>query len=108
MMHHKDLASAPQQRLVIMLPAANLSGVVRDQLRTMTSEGFADIDIRWNANVLAIEARGESGYVRRIFNCAGARVREKIDRGGIGVERFYDADGITLLSEAIFDSCDDR
>lgn len=108
MMHHKDLASAPQQRLVIMLPAANLSGVVRDQLRTMTSEGFADIDIRWNANVLAIEARGRSGYVRRIFNCAGARVMEKIDRGGIGVERFYDADGITLLSEAIFDSCDDR
>ena len=57
---------------------------------------------------MAIEARGESGYVRRIFNCAGARVMEKIDRGGIGVERFYDADGITLLSEAIFDSCDDR
>ena len=108
MMHHKDLASAPQQRLAIMLPPANLSGVVRDQLRRMTSEGFADIDVRWNANVLAIEARGESGYVRRVFNCTGARVMEKIDRGGIGVERFYDADGITLLSEAIFDSCDDR
>lgn len=108
MMHHKDLASAPRQRLAIVLPPANLSGVVRDQLRTMTSEGFADIDIRWNANVLAIEARGEPGYVRRVFNCTGARVMEKIDRGGIGVERFYDADGITLLSEAIFDSCDDR
>lgn len=108
MMHHKDLATAPQQRIAIVLPPVNLSGVVRDQLRSMTSEGFGDIDIRWNANVLSIEARGDLGSVRRVFNCSGARVMEKIDRDGIGVERYYDADGITLLSEAIFDSEDDR
>jgi hypothetical protein len=108
MMHHKDIASAPQQRLAVALAPVNLSGVVRDQLRTMTSQGFADIDVRWNASVLSIEARGHESSVRRVFNCAGACVMEKVDRRGIAVERYFDADGITLLSEAIFDQDEDR
>ncbi len=108
MMHHKDIALAPQGRVVVSLPPIDLSGVVRDQLRTMTAQGFADIDVRWNASVLSIEGRGQEGRVRRVFNCAGACVMEKIDRQGIGIERYYDADGITLLSEAIFDQDEDR
>mgnify|MGYP001164633907 CR=1 FL=1 len=108
MMHHKDIASAPQRRIAVVLPPVNLAGVVKDQLMTLTSDGFGDIDVRWNANVLAIEGRGHSGIVRRVFNCAGACVMEKIDRGGFGVERYFDADGITLLSEAIFEAAEDR
>lgn len=108
MMHHKDLASAPQQRLAVALPPVNLAAVARAQLSTMAAEGYGDIDVRWNADVLAIEARGEEGLVRRVFNCAGACVMEKIDRGGIGVQRTFDSDGITLLSEAIFDDDGDR
>ncbi|MEI2805965.1 hypothetical protein [Albidovulum sp.] len=108
MIHHKDLSSAPQQRLAVALAPVNLSGVVRDQLRTMTAQGFAEIDIRWNASVLSIEARGEDSSVRRVFNCAGACVMEKVDQRGIAVERCFDADGITLLSEAIFDQDEDR
>ncbi len=107
-MHHKDIASAPQQRIAVSLPPVNLSGVLRDQLRTMTAQGFADIDIRWNASVLSIEARGQESSLRRVFNCAGACVMEKVDRRGIAVERYFDADGITLLSEAIFDQDEDR
>lgn len=108
MMHHKNIASAPQRRIAVVLPPVNLAEVVKDQLRTMTSEGFGDIDVRWNASVLAIEGRGQSGMVRRVFNCAGACVTERIDRGGYGVERCFDADGITLLSEAIFEEVEDR
>lgn len=107
-MHHKELASAPHQRINVALPPVNLSGLVKDQLRSMTANGFGDIDIRWNASVLSIEARGDDGTVRRVFNCAGACVMEKIDHGGCGIERYWDADGITLLSEAIFDQIDDR
>lgn len=108
MMHHKDIVSAPQRRLAVALAPVNLSGVLRDQLRTMTAEGFADIDIRWNASVLSIEARGQENSVRRVFNCAGTCVMEKVDRRGIAVQRYFDADGITLLSEAIFDQNGDR
>lgn len=108
MMHHKDIATAPQRRIVVALAPANLSGVVHDQLRSMTADGFADIDVRWNASVLSIEARGEEGSVRRVFNGAGACVMEKIDQRGIGIERYFDADGITLLSEAILDHEPDR
>ncbi len=107
-MHHKDIASAPQRRLAVALAPVNLSGVVCDQLRAMTAQGFADIDIRWNASVLSIEARGHESSVRRVFNCAGACVMEQVDRRGIAVERCFDADGITLLSEAIFDQDADR
>lgn len=108
MMHQKDIASAPQRRSVVTLPPVNLSGVVRDQLGMMTAQGYADIDVRWNASVLSIDARGQDGWVRRVFNCTGACVMEKIDQRGIGIERYYDADGITLLSEVIFDQGEDR
>jgi len=108
MMHHKEFASAPNQRIVVALPPVNLSTLVREQVQSMAGDGFEDIDIRWNSSVLSIEARGDEGSLRRVFNCAGACVMEKIDRGGIGVERYWDADGITLLSEAIFDQYGDR
>lgn len=108
MMHHKTIAAAPLRRAALMSAPVNLAGVLKAQLMTMTAEGFGDIDIRWNASVLAIEGRGPGGLVRRVFNCAGACVTERIDRGGHGVERFYDADGITLISEAILEVEEDR
>ena len=101
MIHDKMIASTPNQRIAVKLPPANLSGLVREQLSRMTAEGFEDIDVRWNSIALSIEARGPDRSVLRVFNCAGACVLERIDQQGIGVERYFDADGITLLSEAI-------
>mgnify|MGYP006909083169 CR=1 FL=1 len=104
-MHHRsDIAAASGQRHSLSIPPTNLGGLVREQVQAIVADGFSDIDIRWNSIVLSIEAQSDDGFVRRVFNCSGACVMEKIDRGGCGVERYYDSDGITLLSEEIFET----
>lgn len=108
MHHHTQLAATPTQRHSLSRPPANLGGLVRQQLREITSEGFTEIDVRWNSDVLSIEGQNPAGFVRRVFNCSGACVMEKIDRDGRGVERYFDSDGITLLSEEMFDTAANR
>jgi len=108
MHHHMAVAAAPTRHQPQSRPPANLGRLVRDQVREIVADGYGEIDIRWNSVVLSIEGQSEDGYLRRIFNCSGACVMEKIDRRGQGVERYYDSDGITLLSEAMFDSAANR
>ena len=105
---HAHLAAAPGPRHSLARPPANLGRLVRDQLREITSDGFTEVDVRWNSVVLSIEGQNAQGFVRRVFNCSGACVMEKVDRDGRGVERYYDSDGITLLSEEMFDTAANR
>ncbi|MCB2115411.1 MAG: hypothetical protein KDE00_03730 [Rhodobacteraceae bacterium] len=105
---HAHVAAVPGHRHPLGRPPANLGGLVRDQLRKITSEGFTEVDVRWNSIVLSIEGQNAQGFVRRVFNGSGACVMEKVDRDGRGVERYYDSDGITLLSEEMFDTSANR
>lgn len=102
MLNIAGLSAPPSERIYLMQPSVNMSDLVQRQLREIAADGFGDIDVRWNSIALSIEARSDEGSLRRVFNCAGACVTEKIDHRGAGVERVYDADGITLLSEEIF------
>lgn len=108
MLHLTGLSAPTSERIYLMQPSVNMSDLVQRQLRDLTADGYGDIDVLWNSIALSIEARCDEGALRRVFNCAGACVMEKIDRNGAGVERVYDADGITLLSEEIFDEIGDR
>lgn len=107
MLNIAGLSAPPSERIYLMQPSVNMSDLVQRQLQEITADGFGDIDVRWNSIALSIEARSDEGSLRRVFNCAGACVMEKIDRCGAGVERVYDADGITLLSEEIIDEIGD-
>lgn len=85
-----------------------LSRLVREQIRDLSADGFADFDVAWDGVGLSFAARSEDGFVRREFNGAGRLEFEKVFDKGVGVERSFDLDGITLISEKIFVTSDDR
>ncbi|MDI3338585.1 hypothetical protein QKW60_19410 [Defluviimonas aestuarii] len=108
MIHMTDITASPFEKVTILRPAANLGQLVRDQLSALTASGYAQVDVRWNSDMLLIDAKSDDGYVCRVFNADGACVMEQIDRRGIGVERHFEEDGITVISEEIFGESEDR
>lgn len=101
MYHMTGIKALPDQAIRVERPNARLGQIVRDQLASMTETGYCDIDVRWNSDVLIIEARSDDGRIRRMFNCAGICLMERIDCAGFGVKRYFDDDGLTLISEEI-------
>jgi hypothetical protein len=85
-----------------------LGAIVKEQLMAISSEGYADFDVRWNGVALSIEARNDETIIRRDFSPVGNLEMEKIVERGITVERFFDHDGIALIHENIFADSDDR
>jgi hypothetical protein len=102
-----DFADRAQPISVSVAPE-RLGAIVKDQVMAISSEGYADFDVRWNGVALSIEARNDDTIIRRDFSAVGILEMEKIVERGITVERFFDRDGIALIHENIFANSDDR
>lgn len=101
MIHMTDITASPFEKVTITRTATNLGQLVRDQLSALTAAGFGEVDVRWNSDMLLIDAKSDDGYVCRVFNSNGICVMEEIDRRGIAVQRHFETDGITVISEEI-------
>lgn len=96
------------QPISVSVAPERLGAIVKDQVRTIASEGYSDFDVRWNGIALSIEARHDETILRRDFSPLGTLSMERIVERGITVERFFDRDGIALIHENVFADFDDR
>ena len=108
MIHMTDITASPFEKVIVTRPATNLGQLVSDQLSALTASGYGGVNVRWNSDMLLIDARSDDGYVCRVFNCSGICVMEEIGRRGIGVSRKFEEDGLTVISEEIFEETADR
>lgn len=108
MIHSANAFADRTGTISVVISAARLGAIVKEQLAAISSEGFADFDVRWNGVALSIEARNDEIVLRRDFSPTGKLALEKIVERGITVERHFGADGIALVHENIFANSDDR
>ncbi len=108
MIHTTGISQARADRVRVVRAGIDLGQLVRDQLNAMMADGHEEVEVRWNCDMLMVEARSADLYVCRAFDSTGACMMEKFDQGGTGVERYFDVDGITLVSEVIIDKSEDR
>lgn len=103
-----DIFADRSQAIYVPRAIADLSNVVHAQIQEIATEGYADFSVRWSGMTLMIEARGDKKIIRRELDCFGQLLMEKITDLEIKSVRVFKADGITPVSEIIFEMQDDR
>ena len=103
-----DVFADRTQAIYVPRAVADLSNVVHRQIQEIAAEGYADFSVRWSGMTLMIEARGDKKIIRRELDSFGHLLMEKVTDLEIKAVRIFKADGITPVSEIIFEMQDDR
>ncbi|MCB2094271.1 MAG: hypothetical protein KDE11_07685 [Rhodobacteraceae bacterium] len=108
MIQLKEICAGRPQSIFVPRAVADMRDILNAQIREIAAEGYADFSIRWNGMTLMIEARDDRKTIRRELDCFGHVLMEKITDLQIRTVRVFKADGITPVSEIVFEMPDDR